>query len=54
MKIGMKIESKPPPRRQAATVPIAVPRMNARTNARPTSTIEYGSVRATTSDTFVG
>ena len=54
MKSGTKNVSKPPPRRHAATMPTAVPSMNARTKAMPTSAIEYGSVRPTTSETFVG
>ena len=54
MKTGTKTVSKPPPRRHAAIIPIVVPRTNERKNAIPTRTIEYGIVRATTSDTFVG
>ncbi len=54
MKTGTKTVSKPPPRRHAATMPIAVPSTNAIANATPTRMIEYGSVRPTTSDTFDG
>ena len=54
MKSGTKIVSNPPPRRQAANMPIVVPRMNARQNAMPTSAIDHGSVRPITSETGVG
>ena len=54
MKTGTKNVSMPPPRFHAAIVPSAVPSRKAIMNAIPTSTIEYGSVRPTTSETFVG
>ncbi len=40
MKTGTNTESTLPPRRQAANMPIVVPKMNARMKAIPTSTIE--------------
>ena len=46
--------SSAPPRRHAAIIPIAVPSTNARRNAIPTSTIEYGSMRPMTSETGAG
>ena len=43
-----------PPRRQAAIIPMVMPRMNARTKATPTRKIEYGSVCPITSETRDG
>ena len=54
MKTGTTIESNEPPRRHAATIPIAIPRTNERMNATPTRKIEYGSTRPITSDTGAG
>ena len=54
MNVGTKTLSTTPPRRHAATIPIAVPMTNARRNATPTRKIEYGSVRPMTSETGVG
>ena len=54
MKIGTTTLSNAPPRRHAATIPIAMPITNASRNATPTRNIEYGSVRPTTSETGVG
>ena len=52
--VGTTMLSTAPPRRQAASMPIVVPSTNARMKATPTRKIEYGSVRAMTSETFVG
>ena len=54
MNAGTNTLSTTPPRRQAATIPMAVPRTNESKNATPTRKIEYGSVRPITSDTGVG
>ena len=52
--VGTTMLSTSPPRRQAAIIPIVIPRANASTNATPTRKIEYGSVRPITSVTFAG
>ena len=52
--IGTTMLSTAPPRRQAAIMPTVVPSTNARMKATPTRKIEYGRVRAMTSETFVG
>ncbi len=52
--LGMTKLSTMPPRRHAATIPTAMPRMNARRKPTPTRKIEYGSVRPITSETCDG
>jgi len=54
MKAGTRNVSVNLPRRHAATIPTTVPTTKASRNATPTSAIEYGSVRPTTSETGVG
>ena len=54
MNTGGRMASKRPPRRQAANIPIRVPRTNAITVAVPTSPTLHGSASITTLPTDEG